>query len=104
MLKLNQIANIDLSLSKKIAFDKFTNNKLNGSFLLIDPVSNETVACGIVDRGVESENVDLNEENLEALYTQRRLLESSNENHVYNITFFVVWLIAFRIQDKLSKG
>lgn len=65
LLKLNQIANIDLSLSKKIAFDKFTNNKLSGSFLLINPVTNETVACGIIDGGLEDKVVDSGDKNVE---------------------------------------
>ncbi len=65
LLKLNQIANIDLSLSKKVAFDKFANNKFTGSFLLIDQISNETLACGIVEDEAQSKNLDLEDKNLD---------------------------------------
>ncbi len=65
LLKLNQIANIDLSLSKKVAFDKFVNNKFTGSFLLIDPISNETLACGIVEDEAQNKNLDLEDKNLD---------------------------------------
>ena len=45
---LNQIANVNLSLSQETAFDLFKANKNTGSFLLIDKISNETVACGVI--------------------------------------------------------
>lgn len=45
----NQIIDVNLNLSKKIAFDRFINNKFTGAFLLIDSISNDTVACGIVN-------------------------------------------------------
>ena len=54
----NQIAYVDLSLSKKVPFDSFSVNKKTGSFLLIDRNSNETLACGIIsnftDRAVKA--------------------------------------------------
>ncbi len=45
---LNQIANVNLTLSQETAFDLFKGNKNTGSFLLIDKNSNETVACGVI--------------------------------------------------------
>lgn len=45
----NDIANVTLKLSKKIPFDLFKNSKFSGSFLVIDKVSNETLACGVID-------------------------------------------------------
>lgn len=45
---LNQVANVDISLSQETAFDIFNSNKNTGSFLLIDKNNNETVACGVI--------------------------------------------------------
>lgn len=53
-INFNQIANIDLILAKKIAFDIFQNNKNTGSFLLIDKDDNETIACGIITTSIRA--------------------------------------------------
>ena len=60
-IEQNQIANVDIELSKSVAFDYFKKNKFSGSFLLIDKRSNETLACGLVEeRLVDCElNYDL---------------------------------------------
>ncbi len=53
---LNQVANVDLTLSQETAFDLFSANKYSGSFLLIDKDSNETVACGVITNFLPKEN------------------------------------------------
>lgn len=67
IVNLNQIANVDISLSSNVAFDKFVDNKHNGSFLLIDSITNETVACGIIKGQVKSgeAELDFDEENVD---------------------------------------
>ena len=47
-LVMNDIANIELKFSKKISLDLFSQNKLTGRFILIDPISSSTVGCGII--------------------------------------------------------
>lgn len=47
-LKLNEIAFCNLALSEPIAFDPYEANKETGSFILIDRLSNETVAAGLI--------------------------------------------------------
>ena len=49
-IEQNQIANIDISLSDALAFDDFVTNRKTGSFLLIDKSTNETIACGIINK------------------------------------------------------
>jgi sulfate adenylyltransferase large subunit len=55
-IQQNQIANIDISLSEPLAFDDFKTNRKTGSFLLIDKSSNETIACGIINKVSNSKN------------------------------------------------
>ncbi len=71
-ISLNQIANVDINLSGKIAFDKFSDNKFNGSFLLIDSITNETVACGIINDQAKSGDIDLDfdEKNVDEFLTE----------------------------------
>lgn len=47
-LSINDIAVVDIKLSQPGFFDKFSENKKNGLFVLVDPLSNNTVAVGFV--------------------------------------------------------
>ena len=50
-LKLNEIGRVRVSLASPIPFDPYQRNRTTGSFIVIDPISNGTVAAGmIVDR------------------------------------------------------
>ncbi len=47
-LELNQIGRVDVSLNQPIAFDRYTRNKGTGSFIVIDRITNRTVAAGMI--------------------------------------------------------
>lgn len=47
-LSINDIAIVEIKLSQPGYFDRFSENKKNGLFILIDPLSNNTVAVGFV--------------------------------------------------------
>ena len=47
-LELNEVAFCNLALDRAIAFDPYTENRETGAFLLIDRLSNATVACGMI--------------------------------------------------------
>ena len=58
-LDLNEIARVHLTLHRDIAFDPYVSNRNTGSFILIDRLTNETLAAGmILDRVVAEENPD----------------------------------------------
>ena len=48
-LGLNEIGVCNLSLNRPVAFDAYAQNRVTGSFILIDHYSNETVAAGMID-------------------------------------------------------
>ena len=53
-LELNQIGRVDISLTQPIAFDRYSRNKGTGSFIVIDRITNVTVAAGMItDRRTE---------------------------------------------------
>ncbi len=55
-LGLNEIARVRVTLHRPIAYDPYRNNTLTGSFILIDRLTNATVAAGmILDRVAEPE-------------------------------------------------
>lgn len=47
-LELNQIGDIQLKLSKPFLYDAYKDNKQNGSFILINPRTNNTVGVGFI--------------------------------------------------------
>ena len=47
-LKMNDIASVDFQLNKPIYFDAFKEHRTNGSFILIDTMSNNTVGVGFI--------------------------------------------------------
>ena len=51
-LQMNDVAKVTLSLSRKVVFDPYTENKVTGSLILIDKYSNNTIAAGMVEFGL----------------------------------------------------
>lgn len=48
-LSLNDIALCNISFDKKVVFDFYSNNKLTGSFIVIDKISNNTLGAGMIE-------------------------------------------------------
>jgi sulfate adenylyltransferase subunit 1 (EFTu-like GTPase family) len=47
-LELNDLARVRLRLSAPLAVDRYADNRITGSFVLVDESSNNTVAAGMV--------------------------------------------------------
>jgi bifunctional enzyme CysN/CysC len=47
-LELNEIGVLNLSLDRKIAFDPYQENRETGGFILIDRMTNNTIAAGMI--------------------------------------------------------
>ena len=59
-LGLNEIGRCDISLSEPISFDSYRRNRGTGSFIVIDRISNSTVAAGmILDRTAGTSQAEL---------------------------------------------
>ena len=57
-LALNEIGRVRLQTSRPLAFDPYRRNRATGSFILIDPVTNGTVAAGmILDRDIGDDEI-----------------------------------------------
>lgn len=53
-LQMNDIAEVDLQTSLPLFFDSYEENRPLGSFILIDPISNATVAAGMISSATEA--------------------------------------------------
>ena len=56
-LQLNQIACVVLTTAKELFFDPYKKNKSCGSFILIDPITNNTSAVGMIIDRVEMKDM-----------------------------------------------
>ncbi len=54
-LALNEIGYAKLSLNKSIVFDPYENNRQTGSFIVIDRITNSTVAAGMIVQASEEQ-------------------------------------------------
>ncbi len=59
-LKLNDVAEISISFNKTVPFSTFKENKILGSFIIIDPISNQTMGMGMINFSLRrSQNIQL---------------------------------------------
>ncbi|MEG2573755.1 MAG: sulfate adenylyltransferase subunit CysN, partial [Bacteroides sp.] len=56
-LKLNEIGRVVFTTAKPLFFDSYQKNKACGSFILIDPISNNTSAVGMIINRVEAKDM-----------------------------------------------
>ena len=61
-MQLNQIARVVMTTAKELFFDPYTRNKSCGSFILIDPITNNTSAVGMIIDRVEDKDMHLAED------------------------------------------
>ena len=52
-LEMNDIAAVDIRTALPLYFDPYRTNRVMGSFILIDPITNATVAAGIIQGGAD---------------------------------------------------
>ena len=56
-LQLNQIARVVITTARELFFDPFKKNKATGSFILIDPISNNTSAVGMIINKIDDKEM-----------------------------------------------
>jgi hypothetical protein len=55
-LEMNAIGNVVVETARLTAFDAYLTNRATGSFILIDPATNATVAAGMILRAAASDS------------------------------------------------
>ena len=83
-LQLNEIGVLDIVLDQDIAYEKYQDNKHLGSFILIDRLTNNTVAMGLIQSSIEETSwVDHFVKQRDKYWV--RSLITNNERHIkYN--------------------
>jgi hypothetical protein len=49
-LQMNDIATVEIETSSPLFFDAYQKNRITGSFIMIDPLTNATVGAGMIQR------------------------------------------------------
>jgi sulfate adenylyltransferase subunit 1 (EFTu-like GTPase family) len=52
-LEMNEIAVVHIDTARPLVFDPYQSNRTTGSFILIDPATNATVAAGLIRRSYD---------------------------------------------------
>ncbi len=58
-LELNEIGSVEIEATRPLFFDAYRTNRWTGCFILIDPVSNVTLAAGLIDEPRPEDAPDL---------------------------------------------
>jgi len=53
-LQLNDIGQVEIETAEPLVFDSYRDNRATGGFILIDPITNLTMAAGLVEKAVQS--------------------------------------------------
>lgn len=83
-LALNDIETVTFTLEKPLTFTTYLNNKTLGSFIVIDPVTRDTVGMGMV-----IESPEVKQTFMEKLFIQ----QSNGETHARSLAKAVSWRI-----------
>ena len=57
-LQMNDIAAVEFEAARPLFFDAYNRNRITGSFILIDPLSNATVGAAMIQRELPAEATD----------------------------------------------
>ena len=63
--KLNEIGQVQITTAKTLFFDAYKQNRTTGAFILIDPITNNTCAVGMIEKQLDE--ADLLQEDLPTL-------------------------------------
>lgn len=106
--EVNDIGRVQLRLSEPIYFDTYLRNRQTGAFILIDPMSNNTVAAGTI-RGVTPDlnrivSVGSESESDRNLHEVERLVTTSQREQKNEHKGLVVWLTGLSGSGKSTVG
>nr|NQU94346.1 sulfate adenylyltransferase subunit CysN [Bacteroidota bacterium] len=91
---LNEIGRVVITTNKPLYFDPYKKNRSTGAFVLIDPVTNNTCAVGMIidqlkDRDLPSRITDMDRAKIES---GECLVPISEREKFYNQKGFTIWI------------
>ena len=114
--KLNEIGRVVLTTTKPLFFDPYTKNHQTGSFVLIDPVTHNTSAVGMIIDRLSSKNLPsrITDIDKEKIAKGHSLISLADKEHKFNQKGITIWFtglhgsgkneLAFSIEKKLFEN
>ena len=92
-LKLNEIGNVTITTTKPLMFDPYHRNRQTGSFILIDPVTHNTVAVGMIkDKLVDKVSSQVTIEEKEHIVKSGSLVSEEEREERYGQKGATIWI------------
>ncbi len=116
VFKLNEIGRVVLTTTKPLFFDPYKKNKQTGSFILIDPVTHNTCAVGMIIDRLGSENLPsrITDVDKEKIALGKSLIKKDEYQNKYNQKGETIWItglhgsgkneLAFSLEKKLFEN
>ena len=99
-LKLNEIGRVSVSLKSPVAVDRYSQNRLNGSLIIIDPDNFQTVAAAMV---LDRDSTDLKSElNQRVLHEEKGLITRKDREAKFEAKALTFWFTGLSGSGKSS--
>lgn len=114
--KLNEIGRVVITTTKPLFFDPYKKNKQTGSFILIDPVTHNTCAVGMIIDKLSSKNLPsrITDVDKARIAKGEALIKTSEYEEKYNQKGETIWItglhgsgkneLAFSLERKLFEN
>jgi len=103
-LKLNQIGRCVFTVSRPLYFDSYRKNRQTGSFILIDPLTHNTCAVGMIIDRMSTEKLPSNLISEAAAASKKSLISSEQRQHAYGQEPRTYWLTGLHASGKHDLG
>lgn len=116
-LKLNEIGRVVITTSKPLFFDPYKKNRQTGSFILIDPITHNTCAVGMIIDRLDSKSLSsrITDVDKEKIALGKSLIQRDEYQNKYNQKGETIWIsglhgsgkneLAFSLEKRLfEKG
>ncbi len=115
-LHLNEIGRVVITTSKPIFFDPYKKNRQTGSFVLIDPITNNTCAVGMIIDRLDSKNLNsrITDVDKEKIALGKSLIQTEEYQNKYNQKGETIWIsglhgsgkneLAFSLEKRLFEN
>lgn len=92
--ELNEIGRVVLTTNKPLFFDAYKKNKSTGSFILIDPVTNNTVAVGMIIDHLSADDLPsrISDQDRERIRSGQGLISADAYQNRYNQRGATLWI------------
>src|SRR5690606_30044206 len=114
-LKLNEIGRVVITTLKPIFFDPYKKNRQTGSFILIDPITNNTCAVGMIIDRLDSKNLSsrITDVDKEKIALGKSLIQPEQYQNKYMQKGETIWIsglhgsgkneLAFSLEKRLFE-